>query len=123
VALGHIGHTDHEGFFMSAPSPPPPRPPRNPLYLLLLLVGVVFAVTAAAYALIPVLEQKAIDAGNPPPPSPWRDALRTDGWRWLLYEVTVLIVVAVASMAWDHLRTLKKPPPEAKIPAEKPPNT
>jgi hypothetical protein len=85
--------------------------PRNPLYLLLLLASVLFAVTALAYAVVPVLEQKALAAGEPPPPSAFRDALRTDGWRWLLYEVVAVIVLGVASMAYDRLRTLKKEAP------------
>jgi hypothetical protein len=82
--------------------------PRNPLYLLLLLVGLVFVVTALAYALIPVLEQKAIEKGELPPPSAVRDALRRDGWLWLLAEVGFLVVVGVASMVLDRLRSLKK---------------
>jgi hypothetical protein len=84
--------------------------PRNPLYLLLLLVGVVFVVTALAYAVVPVLEQKAAEAGNPPSPSPLRDALRRDGWRWLLYEVAALIVVGIASMMLDRYRSMRPPP-------------
>src|SRR5262245_59043476 len=92
--------------------------PRNPLYLLLLLAGLVFVVTALAYTFIPVLEQKATDAGQPPPPSEFRDALRRDGWRWLLYEVAVMIVLGVASMVLDHLHDRRKraavpPPPTA----------
>ena len=39
------------------------REPRNPFYLLLLVVGMVFVLTVLAYALVPVLEQKARDAG------------------------------------------------------------
>src|SRR5262249_23706646 len=89
--------------------------PRNPLYLLLLVVGLVFAVTALAYALLPVLEQKAIDAGQPPPPSAFRDALREGGWRWLLWGLAVLIVVGVASMVWDRLRTLQSDAPRDTI--------
>jgi hypothetical protein len=81
--------------------------PRNPLYLLLLMAGLVFVVTAVACAVVPVMEQKALEAGNPPPPSEWRDALRADGWRWLLVEVAVLIVLGVASMAWDWRRSLQ----------------
>jgi hypothetical protein len=96
--------------------------PRNPLYLLLLLAGLVFVITALAYALVPVLEQRAIDAGNPPPPSAFRDALRADGWRWLLYEVTVVIVLALASMALDRLRSLQKPKNAPTIQPDKPPD-
>src|SRR5262249_47215394 len=50
---------------MSAPA----TEPRNPFYMLLLLSGLVFVMTALAYAFIPILEQKATDAGQPPPPS------------------------------------------------------
>ncbi len=57
-----------------------PSEPRNPLYILLLIAGVVFAVTALAVAVVPVLEEKVLEAGQAPPPSPFRDALRTDGW-------------------------------------------
>jgi hypothetical protein len=78
--------------------------PRNPLYLLLLLVSLVFVITALAYAVIPILEEKALQAGEAPPPSPFRQALRQDGWRWLLYEVAAMIVVGVASMALDRRR-------------------
>ncbi len=85
------------------------KEPRNPLYLLLLLASLLFVVNALAYAVVPVLEQKAKDAGQPPPPSEFRDALRKDGWRWLLYEVGLVVVLSVASMAADHLRTLQKP--------------
>jgi bacteriorhodopsin len=84
------------------------REPRNPLYLLLLLASLLFVVTALAYALVPVLEQKAADAGQPPPPSEFRDALRKDGWRWLFYEVGAVVVLSIASMAVDRLRTLQK---------------
>jgi hypothetical protein len=96
--------------------------PRNPLYLLLLLAGLVFVVTALAYAVVPTLEQKAIDAGQAPPPSPFRDALRADGWRWLLCEVGVLIVLGLASMALDRLRALQKERREGTIPPGKPPD-
>jgi hypothetical protein len=82
--------------------------PRNPLYLLLLLASLLFVATALAYAVVPTLEQKAADAGQPPPPSEFRDALRKDGWRWLLYEVGAVVVLSIASMAVDRLRTLQK---------------
>lgn len=95
-------------------------PPRNPLYLLLLVIGVIFVITALAYALIPVLEQKALDAGEVPPPSPFRDALRADGWKWLLYELAALVVVGIASMIWDR-RSLQNAPPAGTIPDERPP--
>jgi hypothetical protein len=82
--------------------------PRNPLYLLLLLASLLFVLTALAYAVVPVLEQKAADAGQPPPPSAFRDALRADGWRWLLAEVALMIALGIASMVLDRLRALQK---------------
>ncbi len=98
---------------------PSPSEPRNPLYFLLLIAGVVFAVTALAVAFVPVLEEKAREAGQAPPPSPFRDALRTDGWIWLLVEVAVVAVLAVGSMVWDRLRSLQKERAEATIPPPK----
>ncbi len=95
--------------------------PRNPLYLLLLAAGLLFVLTALALALVPVLEQKAIDAGNPPPPSALRDALREDGWRWLLYEVAAVVVLSVASMAYDARRSLKKEAAPPTIADDSPP--
>ena len=92
---------------------------RNPFYLLLLLAGLLFVVTALAYAVVPTLEQKAKDAGQPPPPSAFRDTLRKDGWRWLLCEVGAVVVLSVASMTVDRLRTLKKQREEATIPPRK----
>jgi hypothetical protein len=84
--------------------------PRNPLYLLLLLASLLFVLTALAYALVPVLEQKAADAGQPPPPSPFRDALRADGWLWLLCEVAAMIVLGLASMLLDRARDRRRQP-------------
>lgn len=82
----------------------PPKEPRNPFYLLLLIVGLVFIVTVLAYAVIPVIEQKAMDAGQMPPPSPFRDALRNDGWKWVLGEVVLLVILGLASMGLDRWR-------------------
>jgi uncharacterized membrane protein len=78
--------------------------PRNPLYLLLLVIGVIFILTALAYAVVPVLEQKALEMGQEVPPSPLRDSLRERGWRWVLYEVAALVVVGLASMGLDRYR-------------------
>jgi hypothetical protein len=102
---------------MSAMSthPSAPREPRNPFYFLLLLASLLFVVTALAYALVPVLEEKARDAGQAPPPSPWRDALRQDGWRWLLYQVAAMIVFGLLSMVVDRLRRLQKERALAKM--------
>jgi hypothetical protein len=96
-----------------------PSEPRNPLYLLLLVVGFLFVVTALAYAVVPILEQKAIDAGNPPPQDDFRDALRADGWMWLLGELALLVVLGLASMALDRLRSLKSEREAATISAER----
>jgi hypothetical protein len=81
--------------------------PRNPFYALLMIASVLFVVTVLAVGVIPVLEQKAADAGEPPPPSAWRDALREQGWVWLLYEVAAMVVFGLASMALDRYRRLQ----------------
>ncbi len=81
--------------------------PTNPFYLLLLIVGLVFIVTVLAYAVIPVIEQKAMDAGQMPPESPFRDSLREDGWKWVLGEVALLVVLGLASMGLDRWRRLR----------------
>ena len=90
--------------------------PRNPFYLLLLLVSFSFVVTALAYAIIPTLEQKATDVGQAPPSSAWRDALRSDGWRWLLWQLAAMGVLCLLSMGLDRLRSLKKERAAATIP-------
>jgi hypothetical protein len=82
------------------------KEPRNPFYFLLLLVSVLFVATALGYALIPILQEKAAQAGQPPPPSAFRDALRDDGWIWLLYELTGMVLFAILSMGLDRLRSL-----------------
>ena len=92
-----------------------PSEPRNPFYLLLLLASLLFVVTALAYAVVPALEEKAKEAGEMPPPSPFRDALRTDGWKWLLVEVATMVVLGLLSMGLDRLRTLKKEREDARI--------
>jgi hypothetical protein len=96
----------------------PEREPRNPFYFLLLVAGVLFAVTAIAYAVLPVLEEKATAAGQPPPPSPFRDALREDGWLWLLIELTAVALFGFLSMVLDRLRSLKMQRAAATMPAE-----
>lgn len=80
----------------------------HPLYLLLLAASLLFAITAVAYALVPILEEKALEAGEPIPVSPWRTALRQQGWLWLLVELGAMLVLGIASMVADRLRTLKK---------------
>ena len=85
-----------------------PSEPRNPFYFLLLLASLLFVVTALAYAIVPVLEEKATLAGQAPPPSPFREALRADGWKWLLGQVIAMIVFGALSMVLDRLRSLQK---------------
>src|SRR6516164_4756982 len=86
----------------------PQLEPRNPFYLLLLLASLLFVVTALAYGVVPVLEEKATAAGQPPPPSPLRGALRNSGPKWLLYELAVMALFAVLSMGLDRARSLKQ---------------
>jgi hypothetical protein len=93
--------------------------PRNPCYILLLLASLLFVITAVAYAILPVLEEHAADAGRPLPPSPFRTALRRDGWVWLLVELAALTVFGLLSMALDRLRTLQKKAAEDTIPASR----
>jgi hypothetical protein len=82
--------------------------PRNWFYLLLNLASVLFVVTALAYAIVPVLEEKSAEAGRPVPPSPLRTSLREDGWLWLLCEAGVVVVCALASMGLDRYRRWRK---------------
>jgi hypothetical protein len=93
----------------------PPPEPRNPFYLLLLLVSLLFVMTALGYAIVPALEEKAIAAGRVVPESEFRDALRTDGWKWLLYQLAAMFVFGVLSMVLDRLRSLKKAAAENTI--------
>ncbi len=98
---------------MTTPAPKP-NEPHNPFYLVLLILGIVFVITVLAVAVVPVLEEKAIEAGTIPPPSPFRDELRTHGYRWVLYEVAAIVVLGMASMMLDRYRRWKteneKPP-------------
>jgi hypothetical protein len=88
--------------------PDAPPEPANWFYLLLNVVSVLFVVTALAYAVVPVLEDKAAEAGNPAPPSPFRDTLRANGWLWLLVEAAAVAVLAFASMGLDRWRRWRK---------------
>jgi len=99
---------------MSTSAPPPE--PRNPFYLALLLVSLCFIITALAVAVVPVLEKKAAEMGNPPPPSEFRDYLRADGWQLLLYQVGAMIVLSILSMGLDRLRRLQNDRAAATIP-------
>lgn len=100
----------------------PASEPKNPFYFLLLLSGLLFAVTALAYAVVPTLEEKAREAGQPPPESAFRDALRQDGWKWLLVELAALVTFSCASMALDRLRSLKKDSRSSTIAPSEPPS-
>jgi len=84
----------------------------NPFYILLIAVSFAFVLTALAYALVPVLEQKAREAGEAPPQSPLRDSLRHDGWLWLLCEGGAVVVLSLLSIGLDRLRRWKNPPTE-----------
>ncbi len=92
------------------------KEPHNPFYILLLLSSLLFVITALAYAFVPILEDKAAKAGQIPPPSPFRDALRNDGWKWLLYELGLMTFFGFASMGLDRFRRLKKEKSMAKMP-------
>jgi hypothetical protein len=80
--------------------------------------SLVFVVTALAVALVPVLEDKAREAGNPPPPSAFRARLRSEGWLWLLYEVAAVVIFGLLSMFLDRLRRLKRERAAGTIPQE-----
>lgn len=86
---------------------PSPRESRNWFYTLLVPVSVVFAVTAIAYAIIPTLEDRAVQAGTTPLPSTFRDALREDGWWWLLIQAAGVVTLSIAAMLRDAMRTKK----------------
>ena len=104
----------------------PRTEPRNPFYLLLLLASLVFVLTCLAYGVVPILEEKAAEAGQPPPPSPFREALDADGWKWILYELAAMAVFAFCSMGLDRYRSLREEraashtPPSEKLLSEKP---
>jgi hypothetical protein len=77
--------------------------PRNPFYFLLLLASLAFVVTALAYAVVPVLEEKAKQRGQPSS-IPFPESLRDRGWLWLLLELGAMILFGVLSMALDRWR-------------------
>ncbi len=89
--------------------------PRNPFYALLLVSCLLFVITALAVALVPALEQHARDAGAEVPPSPFRDMLRSDGWRILIFEVAGILLFGACGMGLDRLRRLKKERQQAGI--------
>lgn len=79
-------------------------PRRNWFFTLLIPASIAFAVTAVALAVIPVIEERAAQTGSPPPESALRDALRRNGWLWLLVETGVVIALSLAAMTWDWLQ-------------------
>jgi hypothetical protein len=99
------------------PSAQPER--RNPFYALLLICSLLFVINALALGFVPVLEQKARELGHPPPPSAFRDTMRSEGWIWLLYEAAAIVVFGLLSMGLDYLRRLQKERAAATIPPER----
>jgi hypothetical protein len=90
--------------------------PRNPFYLLLLIACLVFTINALAVAVVPVLIEKAEQAGADVPREGWHQRIKNDGVWWLLYELAAIVVLSLLSMGLDRLRSLKKERAEATIP-------
>ena len=86
---------------MSVPNSQLP-PPRNWFFTLLVPASALFVITAVALAVVPVLEEKAAQAGVASAPSSFRTALREDGWIWLLVELGVVVVLAILAMIFDR---------------------
>lgn len=78
--------------------------PRNPLYLALLVVSLLFVLTALAYAIIPTLQERAVEAGAIVPESAFRDSLKKNGGKWLLWQLGGMFVLGLASMWVDRQR-------------------
>lgn len=90
-----------------------PTEPRNWFFTLLIPASVLFIITALAVAIVPVLEEKAAQAGMDAPPSAFRTALREDGWKWLLVQLSAVVVLSLAAMIWDRFRQPAQSPPVA----------
>jgi hypothetical protein len=101
------------------------RESRNPFYFLLLIASLAFVANALAVALLPLLEEKAREAGQIPPAAGLRDSLRgSTGLIWLLYELAAMGLFAFLSMGLDRYRSLKKQRAAATMPpAETPPSS
>jgi uncharacterized membrane protein len=84
------------------------REPRNLFYLLLLVFCILFVITALAVTVVPYLEDRAREAGGEVPASPFRNMLRTDGWRLLIFEAVGIVVLAMCAMVLDRLRRYRK---------------
>src|SRR2546428_112766 len=91
--------------------------PRNPFYFLLLLASFAFVLTALGYAVVPVLEKKAIEAGEQSAVSGLSKILEKDGGTWLLYEVGAMILFGLLSMGLDRYRRLQKERASAPVPS------
>ena len=79
--------------------------PRNPFYLLLLLVGLIFVITLLAAVMVPILMDKAQAAGAEVPKEGFHQLIKRDGVWWVVAEVVVLVILSIASMVLDRLRT------------------
>jgi hypothetical protein len=90
--------------------------PRNPFDLVLLVSSFLFLITTLAVAFVPALEDKARQAGQDVPPSPFRQSLRSDGWQWLLWESAAILIFGLLSMGLDRLRRLQKEHAPATMP-------
>ncbi|MBX7104288.1 MAG: hypothetical protein K1X57_09405 [Gemmataceae bacterium] len=88
-----------------------PAPRRNWFFALLIPASVLFVATALAVAVMPALENQAMDAGAAVPPSAFRTALREDGVWWLLGEVIVVVGLSIAAMVFDDRGTSSQIPP------------
>ncbi len=93
--------------------------PRNPLYLLLLVVGLLFVMTLLAVVLVPIMMDKAQQAGGDVPKEGFHQLIKRDGIWWVVYELIALVVLSILSMGLDRLRSLQKERAAKKIPSEK----
>jgi hypothetical protein len=71
--------------------------PRNYFYDLLIPASVLFVVTVLAYALVP--------------PDRQPDWLYAHGWKLLLGEVGLIVVLGLLSMGYDRWLTVRRQPP------------
>jgi heme/copper-type cytochrome/quinol oxidase subunit 2 len=92
--------------------------PRNPLYLLLLLVGLLFVITLLAVVLVPIMMERAQQAGGDVPKEGFHQRIKRDGIWWVVYELIALVVLSILSMGLDRLRSLQKERAAKKIPSD-----
>jgi heme/copper-type cytochrome/quinol oxidase subunit 2 len=93
---------------------------RNPFYLLLLLVGLLFVITLLAVIMVPILMDRAQAAGADVPKEGFHQIIKRDGIWWVVAEVVVLVILSLASMGLDRLRTLQKERAAKTIPPSDP---